>query len=208
MNIENAVTFFLNLLVKAVQLRAERADNLNQGFYHAVWNANETGEFSQVTGDYNPDDTRKVSTDYWCAGCVYCDPNGETANDTQMGYLDACDFEGETGSVTLASRRLKRARQINAVAAKGNNGKTIVGRKCDEAVSARTESAIANLVTYGKEIRAEGIMEQQEIFETQMMRMGEHDVDVMEWRNDFETWPTFGEQIRSYSRFNRHQRGW
>lgn len=204
MNIENAVTFFLNLLLQAVQLRAERADNLNQGFCGPVWNANETGEFSRVMVDYNPDDKRKESGDF-CYSCVYCDPNGYNANDTQMLYLDRCDSDGETGSVTLASRRLRRARKVNTYLAKVSAD---LERKCNEAVSTRTERAIDTLVTYGKEIRAEGVREQQEIFETQMMRLGENDDQVEDWRDDFETWPTFAEQIRSMPRFNRHQRSW
>jgi len=207
MNLDNMVLWFVSVLAQLVRLRVERADNLNQGFCGPVWNANETGEFTRVMVDYNPDDKRKESG-LFCPSCVYCDPNGYYANDTLMTYLEACDAGGETGSVTLASRRLRRARKVNAFNVMQANRDLLAERKCDEAVSKRTARAASYLKRDRLLIQAEGRDEQQEIFETQMMRMGEHDTQVEDWRDDFETWPTFNEQIRSMPRFNRHQRTW
>ena len=101
-----------------------------------------------------------------------------------MTFLDKCDVEGESGSVTLASRRLKRTRKVNEFNAI-QSARPNMERKCTEAVSHRTERAIAYLHRYGKEIRAEGVEEQQEIFETQMARLGDLDTEIGQWDNRF-----------------------
>lgn len=208
MNLNNGIMFLLSLLVKAVQLRVERELSLGAG-----WNANETGEFVKVVPDYN--ETQMWSRPVWikcpvCRStlhCWHCDPEAITKDDTQMTLIEVCDLDGERGSVSIAVRRLKRIRCYDAIWSWSNNLRSL-GRKCDDSVSKATEQAIDNLSRYGALIRAEGVKEQQEIFETQMIRMGEHDDTIEDWRVDFEQWGSFAEQTRSMSRFGGHQRGW
>ena len=153
---------------------------------------------TKTVPDYNETQmAREVSS------CGWHYMTGET-------LLERADREGETHSVSIASRRLRRQRariaaQLQRAALKPSLPTTWT---CEDSVSVSTGLAIDTLSRYGSVIRAEGEIEQQEIFETQMMRMGEHDTDIMEWRDDFETWPTFPEQLRSKPRFNRHQRSW
>ena len=159
------------------------------------WNAIGTNMLVKFRIDYN--ETQMWSNPCYCEDCFYAGPF-----DTQMTLVEVCDLNGDRGSVTIAARRLKRVRCANSIAARQTE------RKCNEAVSARTERAIDTFHRHGAEIRADGEREQQEIFETQMMRLGENDELVEDWRDDFETWLTFAEQIRSFPRYNRHQRSW
>jgi hypothetical protein len=182
---------------------------------HEDWDLSEYGTniLVKVKTDYNETQMqRKLPPLCWYQDC-YCDNcydfHHGNAIETGMRLVDAADLDGETGSVTLAYRRLNRVRAANSIAARREaNPLAWAARKCDEAVSKRTDRAIGNLDTYGALIRQEGNEEQQEIFETQMMRLGENDELVEDWRDDFETWPTFNEQIRSYSRLYRHQLVW
>jgi len=157
----------------------------------------------KVKPDYNETQMERKSCCYDCAvqGFGY---------ETGIKLVDAADWDGESGSVTIAARRLRRNRYV--IEARLEAALIMSAWEsefyCDDSVAKRTNNAIETLADRMYLIQQEGEQEQQEIFETQMMRLGEHDEMVEEWRDDFETWPTFAEQLRSAPRFNRHQRGW
>lgn len=207
MNLLKGLSFLVSIIVRLAQLRVKRENSLGTG-----WNANEAGEFVKVVPDYNETQmwSRPVPSCPVCRStlfCWHCDPFGIGMDDTQMTLIEVCDLDGERGSVSIAVRRLKRIRCTSAIW-ELNNVRRRLGRKCNEAVSRKTLGAGRYLRDNRRYIVAEGEREQQEIHETQMMRLGENDEQVEEWRDDFETWPTFAEQIRSTPRFNRHQREW
>lgn len=177
MNFDNGIMFLLSLLGAAVQLRVERKLSLGNG-----WNANEAGQFTKIISDYNE---TQMNLDHVC--CFDCTWASEQNGETQMTLVEAADLDGETGSVSIAIRRLKRIRCYDTIWSWKNNLRSM-GRKCDEAVAARTERAIDTLHRYGKVIRAEGEQEQQEIFETQMLRLGEHDTQIEELESERFTW--------------------
>jgi len=169
----------MDMVALLVQLRLTRQDGLNWRDTSFVsfdnWHANETGQFYKVVKDYN-----ETQMNYELSSCGWRYPTSET-------LVERADREGETGSVTIASRRLKRSRlrqENRFLLVQFIFPRQDVERKCSHSVSAATERAIVALSDRHYTIQHEGEQEQQDIFEAQMIRLGDLDMEIEEWEHD------------------------
>jgi hypothetical protein len=181
-------------------------------------------------------------------GCNYLTKIVPDYNETQMQYetckygqaccyrltgiklVEAADWEGERGSVTIAARRLRRIRHFTEARfgfelLRNGIGREM-GRNCGAKDAKRVDKAINTLseihTTYKKDgtqvnrtgrqlIINEGEREQQEIHEAQMIRLGDDVDQIAEWREERFECVSFNEAIRDYSyrsRFSRHMKQW
>ncbi len=186
----DVILFLSDILVHATQLRVERHNSLNLqewtdicGCCHDFaifdrWNANEAGEFIQIRPDYN--ETQTTPCDCGSA----CGYEGLLVNEADMNR--------ERGSVTIARRRLKVSRMFienRFLYQLVNTPRQDVERKCTESVSAATERAIVALADRYY-LMQDGEREQQDIFEAQMIRLGDLADEIEEWEQEQLTYCT------------------